>query len=220
MNNSIQECVLCKGLIERTKYNNALWETKNFVVLADRLPVAEYHFIIVSKYHYINIWDVLHKNHGEELQTVINHIKQRLLANNKVPMVMFEHGQYDSKSTTGGKSVEHFHLHIVAQTSEVLPVLLDNFQERTHYSSLFEMNNVGIAESDYLLVSELNDNGAWIFTMKNGIPSQFMRTVLYSHMHKDLKTKMNIDGDYGYDWKRTNSTITEQMLQDYYNLLN
>lgn len=219
----MKECVLCNGLKEKEEksmYNYPLWETENFVVFADRLPVAKYHFIIVSRVHYINVWDVLRAGHGEELQEIVDYVHKCLLGAHADKVFMFEHGQSKEDSMKSGKSVEHFHLHIVANADTVLEILKEKHNKSWYFDSFAEMNKKDIFTTDYLLAGNLSEKKVWIFTMEEGVPSQYIRTILYKRMNDDLQQKMRMTGERGYDWKSSNNTITKSMLEEYYKVLN
>lgn len=219
----MKDCVLCRGLKEKGAeilYNYPLWETENFVVLADRLPVAQYHFIIVSREHYINVWDVLRAGYTSELQEIVNHIYRCLLRVHAGNVFMFEHGQRMENSIKSGKSVEHFHLHVVANAEGMLELLKEKHSSFAHFTSFAEMGKKNLLSKDYLLASNLDENKFWIFIMKDGVPSQYIRMLLYQRMSNDLQRELGILRERGYDWKTGDNTITKRMIEVYYRVLN
>ena len=219
----MKDCVLCKGLKEKGKeslYNYPLWETENFVVLADRLPVAQYHFIIVSREHYINVWDALRAGYAVELQGLVDHIYDCLLRVHAEKVFMFEHGQRTENSTKSGKSVEHFHLHVVANEEGTLELLKEKHRSFVHFDSFAEMAKKDLISTDYLLASNLSEKDIWIFIMKDGVPSQYIRRLLYQRMSNDLQQELGMSQKRGYDWKTGDNTITMRLMAAYYRVLN
>ena len=212
----MNECVLCEGLKNnREIFNRPLYETDNFVIFPDRLPMADFHILIVSKKHYINIWDILNVGLELELEKIIQHVNNRLISHGYKNIVLFEHGKAHKSETNGGKSVEHFHVHIVAEVPLLMQTLKKSHSEIIVYNSFDEMKKAQGVLIDYLYVRDLSSSVMSVFTMENGIASQYIRLLLYSQMSKTLAEKLQITGEYGFDWKTHDKVITPNIVDFY-----
>lgn len=217
------KCVFCR-IINQSKpdcelYDIPILESDNFIVLADRLPVAKYHFIIVSRWHYISIVDVLKAKLMPELKMIIEYMNKRLKENNAGTVLVFEHGKYSLKSTGSGKSIDHFHLHIVADAPGVVSELRRQFTRVKHVNSYGELFNPEVITEDYLLACEVNLKKIWIFFPDKYIPSQYIRRLLYSKMDQALLDQMKMEGDDGFNWKTEKAVVTLEMLREYRKLM-
>lgn len=215
----VDTCVFCQRVNQSEDhcelYDIPMLKTDNFIVLADRLPVAKYHFIIVSKWHYISIADVLKADLMPELKLIIEYMNKRLKENNAGTVLLFEHGKYSPKSLGSVRSIDHFHLHIAADAPGIVSELRQNFTRIKCINSYEELSDSGVITEDYLLASEIELKKIWLFFPSTYIPSQYIRKLLYSQMDHVLMDHMKMEGEEGFNWKTQKAVITQEMLYEY-----
>lgn len=219
MNNQ-SECALCQSLHasrceeETEPCNTIIMESEHFVIIPDRLPMAKLHYLVVSKKHYINSTDIVRAGLWRDFSILCADLCSRIARQSQDSTLLFEHGRHPNK-TSGGKSVDHFHFHVVVDSIEALYDLLNQADSAREVSSPSQLMSNSFISEDYILACNSSLEAMRIITFQKPIPSQFMRSILYNRMDNDLMRRLGISGTQGYDWKLSSKSLTREMLEEH-----
>ena len=169
--------------------DNVIYESKNFVIVPDKLPVSQMHSLIISKRCVCGMAN-LNKQELCELEELVQMHDAIVEKNMKKKPSHFEHGSV-SKNGNGGNSIYHFHYHNI-----LLEIPLENEISQkisTYYEKINSYTEIEGKKNDYLLYENENDK-KFIYNLKTNIVSQFLRKMVYEHTRKQSELS-------DYDWK-------------------
>jgi diadenosine tetraphosphate (Ap4A) HIT family hydrolase len=163
--------------------NRILIETKNFIVFPTIGAFSEGYLLIASKKHYRAL-GAMPIAYYQELNTLIELVKQTLRKEYQLPTILFENGSAPGV-VKGVNTVDHLHVHII-------PIKQDIGRQLTKVYEQVNLNNINTlnqlyksGKSYYFYQNNLGENFAYVIS---GIPkSQYIRQLITKNMNTPEK---------------------------------
>jgi len=177
-------CRLCQGVDRQDRWNKAIFETKNFLVLPSLGALVEGWLLIVPKNHYICV-GALPSELSEEFSELKQYVRD-MLQSIYGAAIFFEHGPY-RQSCDVGCGVDHAHLHVLPAPAEgnLTALTLEYLPDGVSWSLASEddCRKAFLSEREYLYFED--QTGLSHIAIGEGFVSQTFRRVIAKLKQKD-----------------------------------
>ncbi len=237
----INDCPTCDAILqirdelplspycERTEFCNftVLPESffEDFFIIPDMLPLSEFHLLLITKFHILSLSQYLkYKKNASDVEKMIKKLDEKVFETINKRIIIFEHGSNSENSQNSGKSIDHFHLHIVIKddnigVNELNKAIEDDSREvvetSSHdshevFNSLSDFaNSKRTNQEDYFLIWEPSSAENIHIYFPKDKESQYLRRLYYSKMSKKKKEDLYLANknkkrtyETGYDWHK------------------
>lgn len=173
-----------------------LWETDNYVVLADISPLVPGHVLLIPRRHDLS-FGAADAATRPELDRLVHSTRQALLGNFGHPGVLLEHGS--DATADGGGCVAHAHWHLVPADIDMAPAL-NRFAARD-VTERWVISEWADRDEAYLWLE--TPSGRRVIADKlQGIPKQFLRIEVASRV-----------GVVGRNWDWRTTILSEHLVE-------
>ncbi len=167
---------------------NILYESENFFVVPTLGQMGiEGYVLLCSKKHYLGVGNIP-KEQIAELEVVLEKIKKILSEVYKSEVLVFEHGP-KLACNSGGGCLDHFHLHIVPTSIDVMKFLKEKFEVK-EIKDFEKIRKIYSEQKLSYMFVESQDKKRYIIEVNFPIPSQYLRQIIAAKM-----------GTSEWDWK-------------------
>jgi len=173
------DCYFCDGLFQLNKKiglasdESIIYKDDNVFITPDIAPVAEGHFLIVSKVHW-NSFANADENTYASLEQAKDFLKKYVFTNKK--LLFFEHGAV--RKNTAGACINHAHMHVIPIFFEID---IDGFISTFASSEKIEANKHSILQcakdNQPYIYYEIEKDNSWLYPVEV-LPHQFFRMMV------------------------------------------
>lgn len=207
----------------------------DFLLIPDMLPLSEYHLLLITNFHILSLFQYLKFNSNPEtVEDLITKLDRKIYDYTNKHIIVFEHGSNFENSKLSGKSIDHFHLHIllndgidmnaeIAKDSQEVVNLKDH-NSLEEFDSLKEFSQCEKAGlRDYFLIWDPSAQDKKIsvyFPCKK--ESQYLRRIYFSTLEDAKKISLGLAQSKksksfknGYDWRLNPSSFSVDKKKQY-----
>lgn len=181
--------------------SRVVFETKNFVVFPTVGCFRIGYLLIMPKQHYLSFGE-LEPELIDELNSVVQRIKDFVYEKLNLKCIVFEHGTRDLSKLTS-TSIMHAHIHIIPFDADIINALPDYCELK----KIKGFEDLKKETDNYLFLSDTSNNS---YIVKNdGYPSQFFRQIACKAMGIPKY----------WDWRRYKFVENMEITCDFYDRL-
>jgi diadenosine tetraphosphate (Ap4A) HIT family hydrolase len=173
------DCYFCDGLFQLNKRiglaseDSIIYQDDNVLITPDIAPVAEGHFLIITKTHW-NSFANVDDNTYYSLERAKEYLKRTVFKGKRI--LFFEHGAV--KENTAGACIDHAHMHVIPISFDIdIDKYIRTFVSVERIIANKRNIQQCVKDEQPYVFYEIDGDGQWYYPV-DVLPHQFFRMMV------------------------------------------